>query len=179
MLEVISERLVLRPFRVEDLQTFVAYRRDPAVARYQGWETTYSMADAARFLAAQPTNPFRQRGEWLQLAVVDRDTRGLLGDCAPQVIADQPATAEIGVTLATSSQGKGVAREAVAGLVSVLVQQHGMHRVVAQADERNCPVHRLLKRLGFRCEGRLVEADWFKGEWHTLRIYAVLESEWR
>jgi len=25
----------------------------------------------------------------------------------------------------------------------------------------------------------LVEADWFKGEWSTLRIYAVLDREWR
>jgi RimJ/RimL family protein N-acetyltransferase len=54
-----------------------------------------------------------------------------------------------------------------------------MHRVFAQADERNGPVQRLLARLGFRCEGRLVDADWFKGEWSTLRVYAILEREWR
>ena len=28
-----------------------------------------------------------------------------------------------------------------------------MHRVYAQADDRNHAVHRLLDRLGFRCEG--------------------------
>jgi hypothetical protein len=28
-------------------------------------------------------------------------------------------------------------------------------------------------------EGRLVEADWFKGEWSTLRLYALLDREWR
>ena len=27
-------------------------------------------------------------------------------------------------------------------------------------------------------EARLVEADWFKGEWTTLRTYAVLRREW-
>ena len=54
-----------------------------------------------------------------------------------------------------------------------------MHRVYAESDDRNVPVHRLLERLGFRCEARLVEADWFKGEWTTLRTYAMLRSEWR
>lgn len=54
-----------------------------------------------------------------------------------------------------------------------------MHRVFARADDRNTAVHRLLERLGFRREARLVEADWFKGEWTTLRVYAVLEREWR
>jgi hypothetical protein len=46
----------------------------------------------------------------------------------------------------------------------------GSHRVYAQADDRNVAVHRLLERLGFRCQARLVEADWFKGEWTTLRM---------
>jgi RimJ/RimL family protein N-acetyltransferase len=39
-------------------------------------------------------------------------------------------------------------------------------------------VHRLLERLGFRCEARLVEADFFKGDWCTMRTYAVLRREW-
>ena len=59
-----------------------------------------------------------------------------------------------------------------------LFEQRGMHRVSAEADDRNVPVRRLLERLGFRCEARLVEADWFKGEWSTLRLYAILDWEW-
>jgi RimJ/RimL family protein N-acetyltransferase len=45
-----------------------------------------------------------------------------------------------------------------------------MHRAIAQADDRNTAVHRLFDRMGFRLEARLVEADWFKGEWTTVRI---------
>jgi RimJ/RimL family protein N-acetyltransferase len=52
-------------------------------------------------------------------------------------------------------------------------EQHGIHRVYAQADDRNVPVHRLLERLGLRCEARLLDADWFKREWTTLSIYAA------
>jgi RimJ/RimL family protein N-acetyltransferase len=113
VIEIVTQRLRLRRFQVDDLETFVTYRRDPEVARYQAWETTYSMADASRFLTSQPDDPFRQPGEWLQLAVVTRDTELLLGDCALRVVTDQPGTAEIGVTLATASQGKGLASEAL------------------------------------------------------------------
>jgi len=42
--EIVTERLSLRPFRVDDLAAFVAYRSDPEVARYQSWDSTYSMA---------------------------------------------------------------------------------------------------------------------------------------
>jgi RimJ/RimL family protein N-acetyltransferase len=63
-------------------------------------------------------------------------------------------------------------------VVTRLFDAHGIHRVHAQADDRNHAVHRLFERLGVRCEARLVEADWFKGEWSTLRVYAILRREW-
>jgi RimJ/RimL family protein N-acetyltransferase len=39
-----------------------------------------------------------------------------------------------------------------------------MHRVFGEVDDRNTAVQSLFGRLGFRCEARQVEADWFKGE---------------
>jgi RimJ/RimL family protein N-acetyltransferase len=118
-------------------------------------------------------------GPWLQIAAVDRVTGALCGDCAVRVLTDQPATAEVGVTFAPATQGRGHATEALGAVVTRLFEEHRMHRVFAQADDRNAAVHRLLERLGFRREARLVEADWFKGEWTTLRIYACLRHEWR
>jgi RimJ/RimL family protein N-acetyltransferase len=177
-IEIVTERLSLRPFRVEDLDAFIAYRSDPEVARYQSWDCPYSMAEAESFLSSQRGLAFGQPGEWLQLAIVDRATGALCGDCAVRVSTDQPANAELGVTLARASQGRGLATEALTALVTELFERRGMHRVFAEADDRNVPVRRLLERLGFRCEARLVEADWFKGEWSTLRLYALLDREW-
>ena len=37
-----SARLVLRRFRAEDIATFVRYRGDPAIARFQSWENRSS-----------------------------------------------------------------------------------------------------------------------------------------
>lgn len=178
LVEIVTQRLTLRPFQARDLQAFVAYRSDPEVARYQSWDSTYSMVDAESFLSSQREPAFGQPGEWLQLAMVDRETNAVRGDCAVRVATDQPATAEIGVTLAPASQGKGLATEALTAVLAELFERQGIHRVVADADDRNAPVQRLLERLGFRCEARLVEADWFKGEWSTLRVYAMLDREW-
>ena len=178
MAEIETERLILRPFRPGDLAEFVAYRSDPDVARYQSWDSTYSTAEAESFLDAQRGLVLGQPGEWLQLAIVDRETSALHGDCAVRVVADQPATAEIGVTLAPASQGRGLATEALTALLTELFERLGIHRVFAETDDRNLATHRLLERLGFRCEARLVEADWFKDEWSTLRVYALLDREW-
>jgi aminoglycoside 6'-N-acetyltransferase len=177
--EIATERLLLRPFEAGDAPAFAAYRSEPDVARYQSWDTGFSVADAERLIAEQQGLAFGQPGAWVQVAVADRAGGALLGDCAVRVETDQPRTAEVGVTFAPASQGRGLAREAVGAVVATLFEQHDIHRVYAQADDRNQAVHRLFERLGFRCEARLVEADWFKGEWTTLRVYAVLRREWK
>jgi RimJ/RimL family protein N-acetyltransferase len=175
---IVTERLCLRPFRPEDLAALVAYRSAPEVARYQSWDTTFAMADAERFLAEQQTVELGRPGGWVQLAATGRDTSELYGDCAVHVRADQPATAEVGVTFAPAHQGTGLATEALSAVVTTLFDEHGLHRIYAETDDRNAAVHRLLERLGFRCEARLVDADWFKGEWTTVRTYAILRREW-
>jgi RimJ/RimL family protein N-acetyltransferase len=178
MIEIVTERLVLRPLEIGDAKAFAAYRSDPEVARYQSWDTPYSVADAEALVASQRAAAFAGPGSWVQVAAVDRVSGALCGDCWVRVVSDQPHTAELGVTFAPASQGRGLAAEAAGAVVTRLFEQHGIHRVYAEADDRNRGVHRLLERLGFRCEARLVEADWFKGEWTTLRVYAMLRPEW-
>src|SRR3954452_19677918 len=117
MVEILTERLGLRPFQADDLEVFVAYRSDPEVARYQSWDDTYSMADAESFLRSQRDLVFGEPGEWVQLAIVDRETDTVFGDCAVRVLTGQPATAEVGVTLAQANQGKGLAAEALTAVL--------------------------------------------------------------
>ena len=178
MSQMITERLHLRPLEPGDLAAFVAYRSDPQVARYQSWDSSFSLADAKRFLDSQRGLAFAQPGPWMQLAVVDRAQGTLHGDCAVRVLNDQPATAEIGITLAPSSQRRGIAGEAVTAVIGRLFEAHQFHRSYAQTDDRNVAARRLFERLGFRCEACLVEADWFKGEWTTVRTYAIRQREW-
>ena len=178
MRDIVTERLVLRLLEPRDVPAFAAYRSDADVARYQSWDTTYSTADGERLFAAQQDVDFGDSGPWVQVAAVDRVSGELCGDCAVRVVTDQPQTAEVGVTLAPARQGSGIATEALGAVVTRLFEQHGIHRVYAETDDRNAAVHRLLERPGFRCEARLIEADWFKGEWTTLRTYATLQREW-
>lgn len=178
MPEIVTERLRLRSFQSEHLPEFVEYRRRPDVARFQSWDVTYSIADAEAFLASQEGLVLGAPGEWVQLAALDRQSGELCGDCAVRVVDDQPATAEVGITFAPHHQGSGLATEALNGMISTLFERYDLHRVFANADDRNAAVHRLLERLNFRCEARLIEADWFKGEWVTLRTYAMLRREW-
>jgi RimJ/RimL family protein N-acetyltransferase len=170
--------LVIAPLAAGDIPAFVAYRRDPDVARYQSWSPEFSEADAGRLLEAQAGRDFPEAGGWMQFAL--RSASGeLLGDLAVHVFDDQPDTYELGATVSPASQGSGVARAALAAAIDHLVVVRGAHRVILTLDERNEPMRRVCAALGLRHEGTARDADWFKGEWTTVETWAVLGSEWR
>lgn len=181
-----TERLEIEPLIVSDIPAFVAYRSDPDVARYQSWSADFSADDAAALVASQPVG-FPATGEWVQLALRTPRAlsaeptahRVLVGDVAIGADPVQPATFELGVTIAPAHQGAGYASEALRAVIDLLFVDHEAHRVVMQGDARNESVLRLMGRLGLRHEGSILEGDWFKGEWTTLERFALLRREWR
>jgi RimJ/RimL family protein N-acetyltransferase len=172
-----TARLVLAPLDSVDRDAFVAYRRDPDIARWQSWTPEYSAADADLLLAEQPATVVPGSGAWLQIAIHDAATDSLQGDVAVHAVTEQPDTYELGVTLAASAHGAGIATEALQAIVDDLFLTLGAHRVFAVTDARNLPAARLFSRLGFRHEGRAVDADWFKGHWASVDTWAFLRGD--
>lgn len=176
-------RLVLRRFEDRDLEPFMQYRNDPEVARYQGWSIPFSRADALEMIEDMKRAQFGRRGHWFQLAIGLKDGNtqrsDLVGDIGVMVLQEDPRQAEIGFTLARAYQGQGYGREAVSALLDVLFGELRLHRVRANCDPLNTPSGRLLERLGFRHEGRMIESLWFKGRWADEDWYAILQREWR
>lgn len=172
-----SARLIVRRFADADLAPFLAYRSDPAVAKYQEWDS-FNEREAADFIDAQKTiEPFSP-GIWFQFAIELKETGALVGDCALKIDAQDSRQAEIGFTLAPEHQGRGFASEAVARLLDHVFATLKLHRVVAVTDCENGAAVALLERLGFRREGHFIRNVWFKGRWGDEYLYAVLRDEW-
>jgi len=144
-----SERLALRRFRRDDLRRFQAYRHDPEVARYQGWDPVPD-EQAREFLAEMAEAPFGQPDEWLQIAIAD-PADALIGDIGLFTSASG-AEAELGITLAREAQGSGLAEEAARMLIDGLRAHTAVRRLVGITDTRNLPSARLLRRLGMELE---------------------------
>jgi aminoglycoside 6'-N-acetyltransferase len=176
--QLTTPRLCLRRFREADAEAFAGYRSDPAVARYQDWDSPYPVEQARRFATGMAEEPADVPGEWLQIAVTMLGDDALVGDCAFSPLAHEPRTVEIGFTIAPAHQGRGYAREAVSSLLAYLFGQLGKHRVTASCDARNTPSVKVLEAVGMRREGHLVESTWAKGEWTDDLIFALLGREW-
>lgn len=144
-------QLILRRFRDSDAETFASYRSDPAVARYQSWDTPFPVGAARAFVREMSVADTAESG-WFQYAIELRSDGGLVGDIGVN-LHENRMQAEIGFTLAAVHQGHGYAAEAVGRVLTQLFTAAGLVRVSAECDARNeCSV-RLLERLGFCREG--------------------------
>jgi len=172
-----SPRVLLRHFIDADLASFMAYRNDPEVSKYQSWESvnereTLAFIQEQRIL--QPGLP----GKWFQFAIELKETGRLVGDCALKVNAQDTRQAEIGFTLSREYQSKGLALEAVSCVLNYAFIDLGLHRVIAITDCENARSVTLLERLGLRREGHFIQNTWFKGKWGDEYLYAILKGDW-
>jgi RimJ/RimL family protein N-acetyltransferase len=172
-----TPRLLLRRLRCGDADSLCSYRSLPEVARYQSWES-FGPEDAARLIESQSHGEPGVPGTWFQLAIVDRATENMVGDCGLHCRQDDPRQMEVGITLAPSHQGRGYATEALGCLFHFVFFTLGKHRVSAITDAENHAAAALFRRLGFRQEAHHVEHRWYKGYWDSEFVFALLRREW-
>lgn len=158
-----------------DLDTFVKYRNDQQIARYQDWPLPYTHHDAERLLAGQAEHdgPVPD-GDMVQLAIEHAGT--IVGDIGVD-LRFGGATAGIGYTLMRSAHGRGLAVEAVGGVVDALFRTAGVRRVIASTDPENLASIRVLDLLGFTCEGLARRAEPIRGEWLDDLRFGLLADE--
>ncbi|MEY2196690.1 GNAT family N-acetyltransferase [Neobacillus sp. BF23-41] len=172
-----SNRLILRQFSQQDVDSFYLYRSSPEVAKFQSWEK-YQYHDAELFVRKQSKWVPDRPGTWFQFAIALVETNHLIGDCALHTLLDEPRIVEIGFTLAEEHQGNGYASEAVRALLCYVFNGLRKHKAIAFTDVRNEKSIRLLERVGMRREGHLLENYMSKGQWVDEYQYSLLQSEW-
>jgi len=144
------DHIVLRKLHTGDLDAFLAYRTDPLVARFQGWETM-TRQQATAFLECESRFDGFRPGHWSQLGIAMTKDDRLIGD-AGVWLAEDGETAELGLSLARHVQGRGLGTEAVCALLQLILATTPAATVLAHADERNEPCLRALARAGMeRC----------------------------
>src|SRR5438093_422177 len=135
---LVTERLVLRRSVPDDAETIAAYRSDPEVGRYQGWERTDGEAirsEIEDMTSRAPGDP----GGWVQFSVEERQGGRFVGDVGLAPVDEEPAAVKIGYTIAPEFQGKGYGAEAVRALIAYAFGTLGADVVRAYASAANTP----------------------------------------
>ena len=176
-LNIKSNRLQIRNLKHSDLEDFYAYRSNPDVTRYQGFDVM-DRHECASYIKSQEESSFGRPGEWTQYGIEHTASTRLIGDCAIKLQAAEPRIAEVGITISHLHQQKGYAKEAFLRLLAFLFEEVKVHRVEETVDVLNIPSINLLISSGFRQEGHFIENIFFKGAWGSEYQFAMLRREW-
>jgi RimJ/RimL family protein N-acetyltransferase/predicted GNAT family N-acyltransferase len=168
-LVVETPRLRLRPWRLDDLETFARIHADPETMRHLGDGRPLDRAGAELALAALvghwETHGF---GLW---AVEHRAARAVVGRVGLWYPPDW-VDPECGWLLARASEGVGIATEAARAALRYGFADRRMDRIISIIHVANAASHRVAARLGM-LPGR--ETTW-RG--HPVIPYGLDASRW-
>ncbi|MGK5675011.1 GNAT family N-acetyltransferase [Micromonospora sp. URMC 106] len=176
---ILTPRLALRPHRADDLDDLLEFHGDPEVVRFLPWPVRDREATNAALTAKLDQATLTEPGRWLVLAVELRETKTVIGEVLLKWASAEHRQGELGFAFGRAHQGRGYAAEAAAEMLRLGIEDLGLHRITAVCVEDNGPSARLLRRLGFTQEARLVDDIWFKGGWATRLLFALTEDAWR
>jgi RimJ/RimL family protein N-acetyltransferase len=144
-----TARLVLRPFRAEDIDAYAAMCADPEVMRYLGDGEPLSREDAWRHMAMLSGHwSFRGVGFW---AVEERESGVFVGRVGLHYPEGWPGR-EVGWALVREHWGKGYALEAAQASLAHAFETLRWSHAISLIDPDNRRSIRIAERLGERLE---------------------------
>ena len=170
-----TPRLVLRPFRMSDVEAVFAYASDPQVTRFVRFKTLRNLGDSRKFLR-HIDRLHHGAPVW---AITLKDSGELIGSCGFVNSSKENRVGEIGYVLAPPHWGQGYAVEAVHALLDFGFRRMKLNRIHAQTLVENSRSARVLEKAGMKFEGVLRAWERIKGRYCDMRMYSMLRSEYR
>jgi RimJ/RimL family protein N-acetyltransferase len=177
---IATERLLLRPLHVEDIDELLAFHSSAEVHRYLPMAPMDADTVRGRILEGPwKRTTIEDEGQAVVLGAELADSHVLVGDAMLLWASAKDRCGEVGYVFHPGHGGNGYATEAVRAMLALGFEDLELHRMIARIDSRNEPSLRLARRLGMRQEAHFVESTWNGGEWVDLVTFALLETEWR
>ncbi|MFC4654695.1 GNAT family N-acetyltransferase [Rheinheimera marina] len=142
-----TERLLLRPFTLDDAEAFFPLMALPEVVRYVGNQQVQSVQQVQQYLHDHPLRDYRIYG-YGRLALIHRDSGRLIGFSGIKFITEIQQS-ELGYRLLPEFWGQGLATEAGLAVLG-WAQQLGLHELVALIHPQNHGSKAVVAKLGFQ-----------------------------
>jgi len=177
MINLYTERLIIRPFLESDAPDLYEYLSDPIVVKYEPYHP-FSKEEALAVVKRRQVNP-------AFMAVELKSTGKVIGNLyLNHMPPAKAATYEIGYVFNRNYHMQGFATEAASALVDYTFNHLAAHRIIASCNTDNHASWRLLERLNFRREATHKQNMFFSEDeqghprWFDSYQYAILQSEW-
>lgn len=165
-----TARLLLRPFKFDDLDDLYEITREPDVMRHIGDGHPLTRTETGKNLALI-ISALQRRG-FGRLALVLKETGALVGYCGLSV-GIQEVGVELAYLLAKSAWGKGLATEAGAACLRYGFENLGLDTIAALTRPDNAKSRRVMERLNMK----YLRASHYHG--YSCVWYSISRADWR
>ena len=162
-----TERLVLRPMTLADVDAVHSYQSLTEVAEYQLFEPRSREAVLEKITGFASALRLESDGDYLQVAV-EKSGR-LIGDVYFAIRSVDSLCGEIGWTFHPDAQGRGLGKALMVELLERATAD-GHHVMLALIEAENTASIALHTKLGFEQVGLLPEVGTKFGRWLDLAI---------
>ncbi len=160
MSTLLTERLEIRPFCLEDAPFILRLLNEPSFVQNIADKGVRTLAQARTYLSEGPLASYAAHGHGLWM-VLDRETGAALGMCGLIRRSSLPEP-DLGYAFVPEAWGRGYAREAAAACLGWGRARLGLSIVLAIVSPANTASIRLLAALGFERTGAQEAAP---GDW--------------
>ena len=175
-IEILTQRLTLLPFRVEDAAAMYAnWASDPEVTKYLTWPTHTSI-DVSKWVCSNWVSRYSS-DDYYQWAIWLDEISEPIGSIAVVKQDDKVAKAEIGYCIGRAWWHKGIVAEALEAVMDYLFDNEGYQRIEARHDPRNPHSGAVMRKCGMKYEGTLRQSDWNNQGICDAAWYSLLRSE--
>lgn len=171
-----TKHLYLRKINVDDLPDMFAYGSNANVSKHVSWETHQSLADTKTFMEIIVDG--YEQGTKALWGLELKATGKLVGTIDFVTIQERHRKAEIGYVLSEECWGKGYMTEAAGQIISFGFEELQLERIQARCFVENQGSERVMEKVGMSFEGIMRNAMYAKGEFHDLKMYAIVSGDY-
>lgn len=177
-----TDRLLLRPISLTDVDDLLEYQSNPEIVRYIPWpeRTREQVVEAAEKMLTLAKFDLKEDGDFLVLVWEIRSGEfkdKVIGQSNMGLKSLRDGCADIGWVTHQDFQRQGYAFEATYALMQYAFENFPIRRLIADIDTRNPESGAMASKLGMRREGEFIDAEMFKGSLCSMWLYAILKDE--
>jgi len=150
--KISTDKLILKPVELSDLQNMYNLRTNPQVAKYIERDINKNLEDIRQFIELVKKNNFY----FTINTIVPSE---FIGTITLWNIDRSTNYAEIGYELLPQFQGKGLMSEAVKSILDYAFNEAGFEYIEAYTHRENIASKKLLERVGFKLAVGKIDED--------------------
>lgn len=147
--EIKTERLLLRPLSINDLNTVHEYASDIDNSRFMLRLPNETIEETAEFLTDVTKEWAKSHPEFYEFAIV---LNGVQIGAVSIYLDDNKEEGELGWVLNNKYQKMGYALEAAHAVKDFALNNLRLKKLIAKCDYRNVSSYRLMERIGLKLE---------------------------